>query len=77
MLAKISPADGDPSWFISLPECDELAEALEAAIWGKTGQKMDKSQGVDHVIDAARYPISYFDPAAKLRRTTLHLQKAA
>jgi hypothetical protein len=68
LLAKIAPAWGEPSWFLDVVECEELAEAMEAAFWNKAGDRIDKSLGVDHVIDAARYPVSYFEPAAKFSR---------
>lgn len=76
LLAKISPAWGEPSWFIDLVECEELAEAMESAFWNKSGDRIDKSLGVDHVIDASRYPISYFEPAAKIARSATRLLAA-
>jgi len=71
VLLKMDPQEGDVSWYLKLPECEELAEAMESQIWGKSGVKMDKNSGTDHVIDAARYPISFFEPAARLKKIQL------
>ena len=58
--AKMAPVDGLPGIYILMPTCQELTEALELAVWMKSGKKIDKALGVDHVIDAFRYPISHF-----------------
>lgn len=63
--AKLSPAEGEATLHVALPECEELAVAAELGIWDKSGSKFDKTQGHDHYIDAWKYPISYFCPAAK------------
>lgn len=70
LLLKMDPMEGRATWRILLPNCDELAEAMEVQIWNKQGQKLDKSRGTDHVIDAARYPVSFFEPAARMKRIT-------
>lgn len=65
ILAKLDPVEGEPSFFIANPDADELIEAFEQAFWDKnTGTKIDKSLGVDHVLDCARYVIHLFEPAA-------------
>jgi hypothetical protein len=70
--AKINPAEGPQSLFVAFPSEKSgtlpLIEAFEQVMWGKDGKRMDKSLGVDHVIDAARYPIDYFEPAAEVPR---------
>ena len=65
-LAKMSPVNGDISLFLGMPHCNEIAEAMEACIWAPGGKKIDKSAGVDHIIDAATYPLHFFEPPAKL-----------
>ncbi len=44
--------------------CPKLTEALEQQSYDKNGQP-DKSSGVDHVIDAAGYPVAYQWPVVK------------
>jgi len=70
--AKVNPADGAPSLFVAYPseQCKTLPliEALEQVAWDKSGKRMDKSTGVDHVVDAMRYPVDYFEPAAERGR---------
>lgn len=44
--------------------CPKLTEALEQQSYDKNGQP-DKSSGVDHVIDAAGYPVAYQWPIVK------------
>lgn len=44
--------------------CPKLTEALEQQAYDKNGQP-DKSSGVDHVIDAAGYPVAYQWPIVK------------
>lgn len=67
--AKLDPVQGEPTWFYNVERGDELAESMKQAIWDKSGMHIDKNAGIDHVIDAARYPISYFEPAARIRST--------
>ncbi len=67
MLAKMYPAAGEPSLFIDAEHCGELLDCMEAVEWGASGVKLKKS-GDEHIIDAARYPVDYFEPAARIRR---------
>ena len=69
VAAKMAPVEGLPAVYVLMPRCQELAEALELAVWAKSGKKIDKALGVDHVIDAFRYVISHFCPAGKIRNT--------
>jgi len=70
--AKLNPADGAPSLFVAHPteKCHtlHLIEAFEQILWDKTDKKMDKKVGLDHVIDAMRYPVDFFEPAAERGR---------
>jgi len=66
LAAKLAPVDGDPTFHMALPECEELAESMENAMWTK-GEQLDKSQGFDHLIAATEYPIAYFCPAARIK----------
>jgi hypothetical protein len=75
-LSKLAPVEGDPSIYVVSPQCDELMEAFESLQWSKTAGKIDKSMGVDHVIDAATYPIAFFCPVGKLPRTITGLLAA-
>lgn len=65
--AKLDPSHGPPCIFLRLPQCDILAENLEAVVWDKDGNGFDKSVRPDPV-DSARYPVSFFDPAARIAR---------
>jgi len=67
-LCKLAPMSGSPTWFCLLPACEELAECMESLTWSKSGNnKLDKSTGHDHCIDAATYPIHFFEPPANLQ----------
>jgi len=65
MSSKLDPARGMPTMFLRLPQCDVVAENLEVVVWDKYGNGFDKSIRPDPV-DSARYPVSFFAPAAKL-----------
>lgn len=65
VLAKLMPVEGDPSLHLALPDCEELAECCENLKW--KGEVFDKTEGFDHAIDALKYPIAYFCPAARIR----------
>ena len=62
MLVKLAPVEGDPSLLLRFPQCNELADAMERVVWDKSGVKLDRDLGVQHVIDAARYPVRFFCP---------------
>jgi hypothetical protein len=66
VLTKLAPTEGEPSLFVRMPECEELSDGLQACFWMKNGKKIDKSMGIDHVVDALRYVVSYFYPAARI-----------
>jgi phage terminase large subunit len=66
ILAKMTPVDADPTMFCVTPNCTELVDSFEQIMWDKSGVKFDKTTGVDHWIDAFKYPLSYFYPAAKI-----------
>lgn len=70
VLTKLAPIEGEPSLYLRLPQCEELSDSLQAVFWDRTGKKIDKGQEIDHVVDAMRYPISYFCPAGKIKSTT-------
>jgi hypothetical protein len=69
-LAKLSPIEGDPTWLIGLPQCDELVDCCENLMYNDSG-RVDKSSGYDHIFDAATYPIVYLEPAAKWKIPTV------
>ena len=71
--AKLDPVEGAPSVFLRLPECGELADGLEAAVWNKDGNGFDKSVRVD-IVDAFRYPISFFEPSVRLEGSRIKVQ---
>ncbi|HEX2554228.1 MAG TPA: phage terminase large subunit [Microvirga sp.] len=50
--------------FVSVDGCPGLAEALERQAYDKNGEP-DKASGLDHVIDAATYPVAYRHPIVK------------
>ena len=59
------PVEGDPSLHLAMPECTDLAECCENLRW--KGEVFDKDGGWDHAVDALKYPISYFCPAARIK----------
>ena len=67
VLTKLSPLTGEPSFRLRMPECTELSDSMQAVFWMKNGKKINKDMGIDHVVDAMRYAISYFYPAARVR----------
>lgn len=65
--AKLNPVEGESSWGIVLPECEELAESLETLEWANGGKGIDKIAGKDHVFDGCSYPVIFFEPAARFQ----------
>ena len=62
--ALILNGEGVRSLKVNTLRCPKLTEALEQQAYDKNGLP-DKSSGVDHVIDAAGYPIAYMLPIVK------------
>jgi hypothetical protein len=64
--AKLFPAaeDMEPCMFFDEENCQELLSSIEAAEMADDGRHFKKT-GDEHIIDALRYPVSYFDPAAR------------
>lgn len=61
-----APSDGgDPKLFIDPMRCELLAQAFADQTWD--GGKPDKKSGLDHYVDAAGYPISFYCPAAFIK----------
>ncbi len=69
MRWRLFPVDGPPSWFFRKGRCDVLVDAMERLQWKADGKSLDKTDGIDHVVDAARYPVGFFSPAAKQERS--------
>lgn len=61
--AKIKNAKGDISLFVNIEKCPHLVEGLEQQGWGKDGNP-DKSNGLDHHLDALGYFIHFRFPIA-------------
>jgi hypothetical protein len=66
LSAKMFPAadDMEPCLLFDRERCDELLRSVEVAELADDGKHLKKT-GDEHVIDALRYPISLFDPAAR------------
>lgn len=64
MNALINSEKGGRRMRVNTARCPVLTEALEQQAWDKQG-KPDKSTGVDHVVDAAGYPIAARWPVVK------------
>lgn len=65
MLAKLDPAAGPPSMFFRLPQCDMLCDNMEKVLWHQSDKGFNKEPRPDPV-DSARYPVSFFAPAAQI-----------
>jgi hypothetical protein len=68
VLVKMAPVQGEITFFLALPRCEELALALESLVWAPNGKNLDKTAGLDHVVDAATYPIAFFEPTTRISR---------
>jgi hypothetical protein len=66
MTAKLFPAAEDMEHCMLFDDenCQELLSSMEVAELADDGKHFKKT-GDEHIIDAARYPVSYFDPAAR------------
>lgn len=77
---KLFPVDGPPRLLIAERQCQELVEAIELAVWSPDGKHIKKT-GEDHVCDAMRYVIDFFEPAAHFKndgnRIRLYVGKRA
>lgn len=62
--ALILNGDGQRRLKVNTNRCPRLTDALEQQAYDKNGMP-DKSSGVDHVIDAAGYPIAHLYPIKK------------
>ena len=62
--ALILNGDGERRLKVNTNRCPKLTDALEQQAYDKNGMP-DKSSGVDHVIDAAGYPLAFKWPVVK------------
>lgn len=60
-------ANGERHLFIAEGRCPKLRAALDGYCYKADGESTDKSQGYDHITDAAAYLVAYKKP---IRRTT-------
>ena len=61
---KMIHKEGKRQYKINVDKCPHLTEGLEKQAYDKNGEP-DKTSGLDHVLDAAGYFISYRYPVAK------------
>nr|DAE39880.1 MAG TPA: large terminase [Caudoviricetes sp.] len=73
MNALIRNGEGARRYRVNTHRCPKLTEALEQQAYDKNGQP-DKSSGVDHVIDAAGYPVAFEWPIVKKVAQTQHFR---
>jgi hypothetical protein len=57
-------ANNERRYLINTSACPVLTESLEQQVWGTTGEP-DKTQGLDHILDAAGYCIMHLIPIKK------------
>lgn len=62
--ALILNGAGERRLKVNTNRCPQLTDALEQQAYDKNGMP-DKSSGVDHIIDAAGYPIAFLFPIVK------------
>lgn len=60
-VATVNGCFENNTLYVNTDMCPELTEALEQQIYDTNG-KPDKSSGLDHIIDAAGYPVFYIMP---------------
>jgi len=72
--ARLRSADDDTHLFINSLKCPELVKGLEQQVYDNG--KPDKSQGIDHQLDALGYVVSFLLPltfSRKVRKTTSYV----
>lgn len=62
--ALILNAKGERRLMVNTHACPKLTESLEQQTFDAHG-KPDKSSGIDHIIDAAGYPLAYLFPVVR------------
>ena len=62
--SMLENAKGERRWKINTDQCPNLTESLEQQAYDKNGEP-DKTSGLDHIIDAAGYFITYRYPVVK------------
>lgn len=60
-------ASGNRSVFFAKNKCPKLKSALEGYCYKENGEDTDKSQGFDHITDAAAYLVAYRKPIKRTR----------
>lgn len=71
--ALIMNGNGERRLKINVNRCPHLADGLEQQAYDKNGMP-DKSSGVDHLNDAAGYPLAYLFPIERPMTTTQSLR---
>ncbi len=71
--ALILNGNGERRLKINVNRCPHLADGLEQQAYDKNGMP-DKSSGVDHLNDAAGYPLAYLFPIERPMTTTQSLR---
>jgi hypothetical protein len=70
--AMLQNAELQRRWKINTDQCPALTEALEQQAYDKNGEP-DKTSGLDHIIDAAGYFITYRYPVVKRQVKTARI----
>lgn len=65
VMEKIDPAVGEPRLLFRLPYAVRLFQNMATVLWDERGLDFDRSVPNDPT-DSGRYPISMFDPAARI-----------
>ena len=71
--ALILNGQGERRLLVNTHRCPHLTDGLEQQAYDKNGMP-DKSSGIDHVIDAAGYPLAMLFPIVKPTATTQPLR---
>jgi hypothetical protein len=69
-VAAVNNAFNHKKLFVDTDRCPELTEALEQQIWKPNGQP-DKESGLDHIVDALGYMVSYLMPVRDIKLKTV------
>lgn len=71
--ALILNGHGERRLKVNINRCPQLTDALEQQAYDKNGMP-DKSSGVDHVLDAAGYPLAFLYPIKRIVTSTQTLR---
>lgn len=71
-MNKVIHKDGERVYRVNVDTCPHLVEGLEKQAYNKNGEP-DKTSGIDHVIDATGYFISYRFPIVHGKARTTNL----